>query len=316
MPNFDITIAGEINLDFILYGLPQDLPTERELIASGFAMTLGSSSAILAHNLAVLGTKVGFVSKVGDDALGRWALDRLAASGADLSRVVEARGMGSGMTVILPHARERHILTYSGTISELRFEDLDLDYLASAHHFHMSSLFLHRALSARIPELFRTMKERGLSTSLDTNDDPDDRWQGALPATLPYVDLFFPNEREAQKITGASDLETASSALAERVPTVVVKMGAKGALAVRGGERFRAPACEVEVVDTVGAGDSFNAGFLCQYLRGADLETCLWYGNLAAAYSTTARGGVEAFSDRVALEEFFAGYRPRTRELA
>src|SRR5512133_3229137 len=105
MPRFDVTIAGEINLDLILYGLPEELPTERELLGDGFAMTLGSSSAILAHNLAVLGTSVGFITKVGDDALGRIALERLSESGADLSRVVRVEGRGSGVTLILPHDR-------------------------------------------------------------------------------------------------------------------------------------------------------------------------------------------------------------------
>src|SRR4051812_32806065 len=175
MPKLDISIAGELNLDLIMYGLPQQLPTERELLGHGFAMTLGSSSAILAHNLAVLGSKVGFITKVGEDALGTIALDRLKESGADLSRVVRDEGIGSGVTLILPHERERHILTYPGTIFKLQFDDLDIEYLSSARHFHMSSLFLHRAMSERIPELFQFMKSKGLSTSLDTNDDPDDQ---------------------------------------------------------------------------------------------------------------------------------------------
>jgi sugar/nucleoside kinase (ribokinase family) len=308
MPKFDITIAGEINLDLILYGLPQELATERELMASGFQITLGSSSAILAHNLAALGSKVGFVTKVGDDSLGGMALDRLAASGADLSGSVRAAGTPSGVTVILPHTSERHIFTYLGTISELRFEDLDLDYLASARHFHLSSLFLQRALSPRVPELFRTMKMRGLSTSLDTNDDPDDSWNGALAATLPYVDILFPNEREARQIARVDSLGEAVSVLAARVPTVIVKMGSKGALAAQDEKRFEQPAVDVAVVDSVGAGDSFNAGFLHQYVKGADLNACLKFANLAGAFSTTACGGTEAFCNRAALQQFFAAH--------
>src|SRR3954447_13448590 len=123
MPRFDISIAGEINLDLILYGLPEHMPTERELLGTGFGMTLGSSSAILAHNLSVLGTNTGFITKVGDDALGKLSLDRLQESGVDLSRAVHAQNRGSGVTIILPHERERHILTYPGTISELSYED-------------------------------------------------------------------------------------------------------------------------------------------------------------------------------------------------
>jgi sugar/nucleoside kinase (ribokinase family) len=305
LSKLDITIAGEINLDLILYGLPEQLPTERELLASRFNMTLGSSSAIVAHNLAALGSRVGFITKVGDDALGKIALERLSAGGVDLSRVVRAAGAASGVTVILPHEQGRHILTYLGTISELRFEDLDLEYLTSGRHFHMSSLFLQRALSARVSELFRRMKSAGLTTSLDTNDDPDDRWESALDATLPYVDILLPNEREAMKMARANDLETAVGRLSERVKTVVVKLGSRGAMAIQAGQRFAAPAVNVQIVDPVGAGDSFDAGFLHQFLRGGDLQTCLVYGNLCGAFSTTASGGTEAFWDLKAMKEFF-----------
>jgi sugar/nucleoside kinase (ribokinase family) len=304
LSNFDIAIAGEINLDLILYGLPEQMPTERELLANRFSMTLGSSSAILAHNLAALGSRVGFITKVGDDELGQLALGRLGAAGVDLTRTVRAQGSGSGVTVIIPHERDRHILTYLGTISELRFEDLDFEYLASARHFHMSSLFLQRALSAHVPELFRRMKSAGLTTSLDTNDDPDDRWDGVLDATLPHVDILLPNEREAMRMARTDNLETAVSRLSERVKTLVVKMGARGAIAVQEGQRFTAPAVSVQVVDPVGAGDSFDAGFLHQFLRGGDLQSCLAFGNLCGAFSTTACGGTEAFRDRVAMRAF------------
>jgi sugar/nucleoside kinase (ribokinase family) len=308
MPKLDITIAGEINLDLILYGLPEQMPTERELLANDFAITLGSSSAILAHNLAALGSRVGFVTKVGDDSFGTVALERLRDRGVDLTKVT--RGAKSGVTLILPHGERRHILTYPGTISELRFADLDLDYLASARHFHMSSLFLQRELLADVPELFRRMKSAGLTTSLDTNDDPDDRWDSILDKILPHVDILLPNEREALKISHAEDIETALARLGQKVRTVVVKMGARGAIAIRDGHRFNAPGVPTAVVDPVGAGDSFDAGFLHEFLRGADLTTCLAYGNLCGAFSTTACGGTEAFRDKTRIEEFFRLHRP------
>jgi sugar/nucleoside kinase (ribokinase family) len=304
LSNLDISIAGEINLDLILYGLPESMPREREVLASAFSMTLGSSSAIVAHNLAALGSRVGFITRVGDDALGRMAMERLGESGVDLSRIVRAEGRGSGVTVILPHERDRHILTYLGTIADLRFEDLDFEYLESARHFHMSSLFLQRALMPHVPEVFRRMKRAGLTTSLDTNDDPDDRWGGVLDDTLPYVDILLPNEREAKKIARADDLETAVAQLSGRVKTLVVKLGSRGAMAVQAGQRCTAPAFGVQVVDPVGAGDSFDAGFLDEFLRGADLQTCLAFGNRCGAFSTTANGGTEAFRDRAAMQAF------------
>jgi sugar/nucleoside kinase (ribokinase family) len=303
MSKLDIVIAGEINLDLILYGLPEQMPTERELLANGFAVTLGSSSAILAHNLAALGSSVGFVTKVGDDAFGSLAMERLREPGVDLACVVH--GAASGVTLILPHGPRRHILTYPGTISELRFEDIDLDYLASARHFHMSSLFLQSELLPRAAELFRRMKSAGLTTSLDTNDDPDDRWDRALlDEILPHVDILLPNEREVMKMSHTDNIEAALAHLAQKVGTVVVKMGASGAVAIQQGRRFTAPAVPVTVVDPVGAGDSFDAGFLHQFLRSADLATCLAYGNVCGAFSTTGSGGTEAFRNPAQMLEF------------
>ncbi|MGA7292266.1 MAG: PfkB family carbohydrate kinase, partial [Terriglobales bacterium] len=165
-------------------------------------------------------------------------------------------------------------------------------------------LFLQRALLPRVGELFRRMKSAGLTTSLDTNDDPDDRWGPELEAIMPHVDILLPNEREAMKMSRTGDVEDALSWLAQRVETVAIKTGAKGALAIRNGRRFAAPAVPVAVVDPVGAGDSFDAGFLHQFLRGADLETCLLHGNLCGAFSTTACGGTEAFRDTGRLKQF------------
>ena len=257
-----------------------------------------------AHQSAncALGSRVGFVTKVGDDSFGTLATERLRERGVDLAGV--AHGAKSGVTLILPHGPRRHILTYLGTISELRFEDLDIDYLASGRHFHMSSLFLQRELLPHVPELFRRMKSAGLTTSLDTNDDPDDHWDSILEEILPHVDILLPSEREAMKMSRTDDLEIALLRLAQKVETVVVKLGASGAVAIRDGRRFSAPAVPVTVIDPIGAGDSFDAGFLHQFLRGADLTTCLAYGNLCGAFSTTDCGGTEAFRNASRMQEF------------
>jgi sugar/nucleoside kinase (ribokinase family) len=303
MPRFDVTIAGELNLDLILYGLPADLPAEREVLAERMMLTLGSSSAIVAHNLASLGNRVGFQSLVGGDELGQIALKRLGESGVDTSLVRHAHGSQTGLTVILQRQQQRNILTYSGTIAELTFADLDIDYLSDARHFHLSSFYLQSGLRPQVPELFRRLKAAGLTISLDTNDDPEDRW-GELREVLRNVDIFLPNEREACKIAATDDSRLAVERLAEMVPLVVVKLGAKGAIARSGKQIVESPALNVDAVDPVGAGDSFDAGFLHQYVRGADLASCLAWGNLAGALSTTRSGGTEAFRDREHLENF------------
>jgi sugar/nucleoside kinase (ribokinase family) len=306
MPRFDVTIAGELNLDLILYGLPEQMPPERELLADRMMLTLGSSSAIVAHNLAALGSRVGFQSRIGDDPLGKIALERLAQGKVDVSQVRLVPGATTtGLTVILHHEAWRNILTYSGTIAELSWDDLDLDYLADSRHFHFSSYYLQRALRPRAAELFQRLKSKGLTVSLDTNDDPDDRWDSDLRDILHHVDVFLPNEREACKAAGTEDLEAAIRKLSDWVPLLVVKLGKKGAVALRGGERFTSPPLQVTPIDTIGAGDSFDAGFLHEFVRGSDLATCLASGNRAGALSTTRPGGTEAFRDAEHRQEFF-----------
>jgi sugar/nucleoside kinase (ribokinase family) len=307
---FDVTIAGEINLDLILYGLPETMPLERELLASDFRLTLGSSSAILAHNLAALGTSVGFITRLGDDSLGKIALERLAEKGVDLAQVKRVSGgTSTGVTILLTHGGTRHILTYPGTMFEMAAADLDMAYLASGRHFHLSSLFLHKALQPDLPRICRELKSAGLTLSLDTNDDPEDRWEGGLDELLGIVDVFLPNEDEACRITGKSDAESAIDALAMRVPLVAVKCGKRGSL-VREGSRFwSVPTEPVTPVDTIGAGDSFNAGFLAAYLRGEAPDACAAFGNRTAALSTLRPGGTESFRDAGLLRDFLAGAR-------
>ena len=306
MPRFDITIAGELNLDLILYGLPEELPPERELLTDRMMLALGSSSAIVAHNLAALGNRVGFQSRIGDDSLGEIALERLGESGVDTSHVRKVPGpIKTPLTVILQHGEWRNILTYTGTMSEFTLHDLDFEFLADSRHFHLSSFYLQKGLSRHVPELFKEMKTAGLTISLDTNDDPDDCWEGQLLEALQYVDIFLPNAREAKRIMKTYDLDAAVTGLAEMVPMVVVKLGHEGAIAQWGKRRFTSPALNVDFVDPVGAGDSFDAGFLHQFVRGADLATCLHYGNRAGAFSTTRAGGTEAFRDVEYREKFF-----------
>jgi sugar/nucleoside kinase (ribokinase family) len=304
---FDITMAGEINLDLILYGLPEEMPLERELLGNDFRLTLGSSSAILAHNLAAIGISVGFITRLGEDPLGSIALERLAEKGVDLSRIRRvASGTSTGVTILLHHGSKRHILTYPGTMSEMSASDLDMEYLASARHFHLSSLFLLKALQPDLPRIFRQLKAAGLTLSLDTNDDPDDRWESGLDELLGLVDIFLPNDDEACRITGKPDAESALASLAQRVPIVAIKCGKRGALVQAKDKKWELPAQSVAPVDTIGAGDSFNAGFLAAYLRGETPDRCATLGNRTAAISTLRPGGTESFRDPALVQELVA----------
>ncbi|MGA8274632.1 MAG: carbohydrate kinase family protein [Candidatus Sulfotelmatobacter sp.] len=303
----EVCVVGELNLDLILYGFPGQLSPDVELLANGMTFTLGSSSAIFAHNLCALGTDVGFVSMIGSDPLGKLALERLSAIGVDTTRVKQGGDTPTGLTVVLPvtqgQGQHRYMLTYPGTMFEMQYSDVDMKYLLGAHHFHLSSFFLHRALRPQIMNLFRQAKEAGLTTSLDTNDDPEDHWGigpggSELHDLLKCVDVFLPNEREAKKIAGTTDLARALNVLAKLSKVVAVKCGAGLSVCRSGDEQWSLPPPRVDFVDDVGAGDTFAAGFIHLYLRGGKLEDCLAFANTAAAYSVTKAGGSEAFRDR------------------
>ena len=297
MATFDVSVIGELNLDLILYGLPTTLILEREHLAKDLSITLGSSSAIFAHNFAILGNKVAFNACIGEDPFGEICVQRLSASGVDTSHVRKLKGKTTGLTVILPQRKERFILTYPGTMYDLTSKELDMVHLFNAKHLHLSSYFLQKGIRPHLIDIFRKAKDAGLTTSLDTNDDPEGRWSGDIHLLLRYVDILLPNERELCQLAQTDDIEKAADVIAAKVSVLVIKRGSQGAIARIGKEKFSSFAPVVDCVDSVGAGDTFDAGFVHQFIRGAKIEDCLKFANIAGALSVTRAGGTEAFRD-------------------
>jgi len=135
---------------------------------------------------------------------------------------------------------------------------------------------------------------------------PLGQWGDSFFEILTFVDVLMPNEREVCEMMRESDADRAMRRLGKLMPLLVVKRGARGAVALRGDERLDSPSPDVETVDAIGAGDSFNAGFLHGFARRWPLDRCLQFGNLTGAFSTTAAGGVQAFRDRDQLDKFLS----------
>lgn len=230
MPNFDVLVIGELNVDIILSGLPGLPGPGQEKIARKMVYTLGSSSAIFSHNLARLGAKVAFAGKVGDDSHGRYVVEALRSAGVDTSGIVVDPGTATGLTVSLSLPSDRALVTYPGAMERFASGDINPSLLERARHLHVSSYYLQPALRPDLPALLRSAKGLGLTTSLDPGHDPADRWDGIWDL-LPQVDVFLPNEEEALRITGCDGLETAGARLAQRAGMVVIKRGMDGAVA-------------------------------------------------------------------------------------
>ncbi len=297
MAPLDVSVVGELNLDLIMYGLPPSLTLEREHLATDLSITLGSSSAIFAHNLSYLGNRVSMSGCIGDDPFGEICVQRLSASGVDVSHIRKLRGKTTGLSVILPQRKDRYILTYPGAMYDMTERELDLGFVFNAKHLHLSSYFLQKGIRPQLIDVFRRAKEAGLTTSLDTNDDPEDRWSGDIQLLLRYVDILLPNERELCKLAQTTDVEKAAESLSQKVRILAIKRGSQGAVVRVGKEKYTAFPPVVDVVDPVGAGDTFDAGFVHQFIRGAKVEDCLKFANAAGALSVTRAGGTEAFRD-------------------
>jgi sugar/nucleoside kinase (ribokinase family) len=295
--DFDILVVGEINVDLVLTGDVRPAFGQAEKLVDDAKLTLGSSGVIFACGAARLGLRVAFSGVVGHDLFGTFMLEGLQARGIDTEGVVVDPELRTGLSIILSRPQDRAILTYVGAINRLRAGQVRPGVLRRARHVHVSSYYLQDALRPGLPALFKQAHDVGLTTSLDTNWDPAEKWNGAVEDALAGTDVFLPNGKEACAISGSSSVESALEYLASRVPTVAIKLGEKGAIAQRGGERVACPAFPVAVKDTTGAGDSFDAGFFFGLLSGASLEGALRMGCACGALSTRAPGGTNAQPD-------------------
>jgi len=292
IPPFDILVAGEINPDLILAGDVKPEFNQVEKLVDSAALTIGSSSAIFSCGAARLGLKVAFIGVCGKDVFGRFMLDEMQKRNVDVNNVIVRDGQ-TGLSVILSTGTDRAILTHMGLISALRASDIPDALLRQTRHLHVASYFLQTNLQPGLPDLFRRARELGLTTSLDTNYDPSEQWFG-FDELLSVTNVFLPNEKEALSLSGKMDINIAAEKLGLRVDMLAVKLGPDGALGVSASKKVTVTSIPVKVVDTVGAGDSFNAGFLYGYLHNWDLEKALRLACVCGALSTQKAGGTEA----------------------
>jgi sugar/nucleoside kinase (ribokinase family) len=292
---FDLVVLGDANPDLVMLGgdVEPAFGQAEHLVEEG-RLTLGGSGAILACGAARLGLSVSLCAVVGDDPFGAFVRAALGERGVDTSGIIVDDELSTGVSVVLSGERDRAILTALGTIGDLTAQRIDRSILDSARHVHVSSYFLQRRLSVDLPDLFRQIHENDGTTSLDPNWDPSDRWDGDLMALLPSVDVFFPNEVEALRLARISDRDAAADRLRHPGGIVVIKLGAAGAMAASDEGTIRTPVFAAETVDTTGAGDAFDAGFLTGWLSGWPIERSLLYANVCGALSTRAPGGTDA----------------------
>lgn len=289
-----VVIAGEINVDLIFTGVSALPRFGHETLAETYVQCPGSSSMILAMGLSRLGDPVRFVGCCGNDAFGRFCIDALRERDVDTAAIAASDDLRTGVTVAMSSRRDRALLTWPGAIAELAAADVSDATLADAQHLHVSSYYLQTKLRPQLGELFARARAAGLTTSLDPGSDPEQRWGRELIDVLRHVDVFLPNQSEACAISGTGTPEEALHALTNGSTRIIVKAGSRGAMTLDAGQVLLTPGYTTNAIDTTGAGDSFNAGFLHAWLRGQPLLDCLSWGNACGALSTRGIGGTAA----------------------
>ena len=305
MKKYDIAAIGELNVDIILNGIESEPEIGKEKFCKDMIVTLGSSTAIFAANAAALGSKVCFVGLVGKDSFGDLVRSSLEAKGV-ATHFIGTGDTPTGATICMNYGEDRANLTYQGSMDVMGFDQIDKSVFALSKHIHLSSLFMQSALLRDIHQVLDAAAQNDCTVSLDTQWDPMEKWALDYARVLPKITVFMPNEKELCALTGKASLE---DAIAEVLPylggIMLVKCGSKGSLLVKkDGSRKLLPAfLNKNVVDAIGAGDSFNSGFVSAFVKGLSPEECQVTGNLTGAVNTTAAGGTGAFTSLEAVRK-------------
>lgn len=286
-PSRDAVISvGRVYCDLVFAGLPSMPRMGREVFAHSMQPVLGGGAFIAAAHLAHLGRATALLANYGIDPLSQALAPQLDASGIDLRFLERRADAGPQVTVVMTGAEDRAFLSCrAGRAVPARFgEALSWERAGLLHIAEYATLVDQPGLVARA-------KAAGLAVALDPSWDDTLITDPGLLEACAGVDIFLPNEDEAAAITGTSRPDEALEILADDFPLVAIKCGSAGALLGAGDVRLSAKAPNVEAVDTTGAGDAFNAGFLDAYLLSRPLEACLEAGVTMGSLSVQVIGG-------------------------
>lgn len=277
---------GRIYCDLIFTGLDELPVLGRELFADELEIAAGGGAYIAAAHLADIGRPAALLARLGNDALSSVVSEKMKASGVNLQFVDISADAGPQVTVAAVVDQDRAFLTRRAG-SALPSTLNDALAWKKARHLHIAEF----ATLHEIPDLVSRAKDKGMSVSLDPSWDAALIYEKGFLESCAGVDVFLPNLEEATAITGHEGPDAALKKLAKIFPTVALKVGGAGAWISSNGKLWHAPAQNVDVVDTTGAGDAFNAGFIDAWLEQLHPQRCLEAGITAGSRAVQVRGG-------------------------
>jgi sugar/nucleoside kinase (ribokinase family) len=289
-----VLCSGSIVYDTLIWPC-DDTPWGTTTFVDSIEFQVGGNGANTSIALARLDVPVKLVGCVGKDEQARFVLKQLKAAGVDVTHVGSIHAPTAATAAMIDTAGQRRFLHRLGASAKALSQPVEFDaaLVAGVSHYHLASLFVLPAFRPHAPESLRRAREAGLTTSLDTNWDPLNRWIEDIRPCLPHLDILFANEDEARMLTGSADpIKAGTTLLNEGVRMVVLKLGRQGCALFGADLEHHSPAFEVNVKDTTGAGDCFVAGFLAAALAGDGLIETARFANAVAAQSVQQVGAV------------------------
>ena len=263
---WDVYVYGDVNIDLVVPGVESLPPFGSEVDVPVMETFVGGGAALFTLGLAKLGMTPVFQGSIGKDMYGAYIRGLFRELGVDDSLLLDSDTQKTGISI-------------SCTNEGLSLKYMDLSKVPYAKHVHVTG-YAGRSNHEEYLDVLKRIRAMGdVTVSFDVGWDTTEEWYEGIFDLLPMIDVLFMNETECQHYTRCEDIEAGARRLAEKAGMAVIKLGKRGALAVKDGEVFAAPTYKVNVVDTTGAGDSFNAGFVYGFVSGLPVGECLKRGN-------------------------------------
>lgn len=305
---WDVYVYGDVNIDIVVPGVEALPEPGSEVDVPMMETFVGGGAALFTLGIAKLGLKPVFQGSVGRDMYGEYIRNLFQQLGVDDSLLLESDTQKTGISISFTTEKDRCFLTYRGTNEGISLKHMDLDNLSGAKHVHVTGYEGATNHAEYLDMLTKIHAMGDVTVSFDVGWDMTGVWYEGIFDLLPMIDVLFMNETECQHYTRCNDIEEGARKLAEKAGMAVIKLGKTGAMAIKDGKKFFAPSYKVQAVDTTGAGDSFNAGFVYGFLQGLPMEECLKCGNSCGALSVTRLGGNTGFPFRAELEKWIADH--------
>jgi sugar/nucleoside kinase (ribokinase family) len=300
---FDAVVIGDVNIDLVVVGC-NELPLPgQEIYVEKMLVHVGGGAALFTLSLAKLGLKLAFTGVLGNDSYGKFILEQFHQYEIDTTSIKISKSSNTGISIAINPEKDRSFITYAGSNAELNLQQLDLEAVALGRHVHLTG-YKGRQNHHEFLKLVQSLKNAGLTLSCDIGWDDTGEWYKGIFEIMKHIDVFFMNETEAQHYSGCMRNDESIRFLAQYSDQIVVKLGAEGAMVIKNGNFSSQPGYSVKCIDTTGAGDSFNAGYIYGYLTQKDVKDCLIYGNACGAMSVGSYGGSTGTPDRETLERF------------